>query len=401
MDISVSAVLQRIEETGVIQELLAQAGLVIDWVQTEVIVLGVMLGLGILFCFFGLKLVRLWSALLGLVAGVAAGSVVAYYVTAELGLSAIIGLAAGVILAVLFAVLKRAGMFLISLVLAGAVSMGLLQPKALVFYIVCGVIALAVGLLTIKLAVPVVMIVTAVYGGISAGWAAVSLFHFQEWIGLTAGGVLAAAGILIQFSMESGRRKKQNLRRAAEIREQNSTENEVDRARSILEEELQDTDSDVEYETDEYETDIEYEADVEYEDNIETSGSRTKLSKAKTQGLEILDDFEDLDELDEPDELDVLDEFDEPDELDELDGFDEPDEFDEPDALDDLNDFEDDEDDDDNLAFAQEEEEDGFLDEDLDDDYAGDFDEEIDDIEFLDLDEEESTRRRKSGKNRE
>lgn len=383
MDISVSAVLQRIEETGVIQELLAQAGLVIDWVQTEVIVLGVMLGLGILLCFFGLKLVRLWSALLGLAAGVAAGSVAAYYVTAELGLSAIIGLAAGVILAVLFAVLKRAGMFLISLVLAGAVSMGLLQPKALVFYIVCGVIALAVGLLTIKLAVPVVMIVTAVYGGISAGWAAVSLFHFQEWIGLTAGGVLAAAGILIQFSMESGRRKKQNLRRAAEIREQNSTENEVDRARSILDEELQDTDADVEYETDEYETDIEYEADVEYEDNIETSGSRTKLSKAKTQGLEILDDFEDLDELDE------------------LDGFDEPDEFDEPDALDDLNDFEDDEDDDDDLAFAQDGEEDGFLDEDLDDDYAGDFEEEIDDIEFLDLDEEESTRRRKSGKNRE
>ncbi len=383
MDISVSAVLERIEETGVIQELLAQAGLVIDWVQTEVIVLGVMLGLGILFCFFGLKLVRLWSALLGLIAGVAAGSVAAYYVTAELRLSAIIGLAAGVILAVLFAVLKRAGMFLISLILAGAVSMGLLQPKALVFYIVCGVIALAVGLLTIKLAVPVVMIVTAVYGGSSAGWAAVLLYHFQEWIGLSAGGVLAAAGILIQFSMESGRRKKQNLRRAAEIREQNSTENEVDRARSILDEEFQDTDSDVEYETDEYETDIEYETDVEYEDDIETAGSRSKLSKAKTQGLEILDDFEDLDELDE------------------LDGFDEPDEFDEPDALDDLNDFEDDEDDDDDLAFAQDGEEDGFLDEDLDDDYAGDFEEEIDDIEFLDLDEEESKRRRKSGKNRE
>ncbi len=40
------------------------------------------------------------------------------------------------------------------------------------------------------------------------------------------------------FLMQSGKRQKLHLEKAAEIREQNSTENEVDKARALLDEEF-------------------------------------------------------------------------------------------------------------------------------------------------------------------
>ena len=48
--------------------------------------------------------------------------------------------------------------------------------------------------------------------------------------------LFAVLGIWIQFVLESGKRKKQSLKKAEEIREQHSAENEVEKARAIVEE---------------------------------------------------------------------------------------------------------------------------------------------------------------------
>ena len=49
------------------------------------------------------------------------------------------------------------------------------------------------------------------------------------------GAVLGAAGVLVQLLLESKKRKKLSLKKAAEIRDTQSTENEVEKARAMME----------------------------------------------------------------------------------------------------------------------------------------------------------------------
>ena len=46
---------------------------------------------------------------------------------------------------------------------------------------------------------------------------------------------LGAIGVLVQLLLESKKRKKQSLKKAAEIRNTHSTENEVEKARAMME----------------------------------------------------------------------------------------------------------------------------------------------------------------------
>lgn len=46
--------------------------------------------------------------------------------------------------------------------------------------------------------------------------------------------IFAILGIIVQLLLESRKRKRKNLQKAAEIRETHSTENEVEKARSLI-----------------------------------------------------------------------------------------------------------------------------------------------------------------------
>ena len=46
--------------------------------------------------------------------------------------------------------------------------------------------------------------------------------------------IFAVLGILVQLLLESRKRKRRNLEKAAEIRETHSTENEIEKARSLI-----------------------------------------------------------------------------------------------------------------------------------------------------------------------
>lgn len=205
---------------------------------------GIVVLLGILGCFFGLKLARFWSFLSAFAVGAGAVFAVSMQLTADIRLSGMIGLGAGIVLAILFVVLKRAGMFLTAWVLGSSLSICWIQPKELIWLLVCAGIGLVFALFTIKWYLPVLIFLTSVFGAvcISRGGAVLlgnTGVKLEEWMLILAIVVLAVLGILVQFLMESGKRKKLHLKKAAEIREQNSTENEVDKARALLEEESQ------------------------------------------------------------------------------------------------------------------------------------------------------------------
>ena len=203
--------------------------------QTEIIALAVTAAVGLLICLLGLKIIRVWAALTGLIFGLAVG------VTAGglLGLNGtgvlITGGVLGLILAVLGAALYRVGVFLTVFVLAGSISTYLIVPQDWIGAAVCLAIGLVAAILAVRFVVALTIIVTSVYGAAIAGTA---IYHLLPVTGdvilIVLCVVICIIGILVQLLLESRKQKKKSLQKAAEIREEKSTANEVERARAMM-----------------------------------------------------------------------------------------------------------------------------------------------------------------------
>lgn len=203
--------------------------------QTEIIALAVTAAVGLLICLLGLKIIRVWAALTGLIFGLAVG------VTAGglLGLNGtgvlITGGVLGLILAVLGAALYRVGVFLTVFVLAGSISTYLIVPQDWIGAAVCLAIGLVAAILAVRFVVALTIIVTSVYGAAIAGTA---IYHLLPVTGdvilIVLCVVICIIGIFVQLLLESRKQKKKSLQKAAEIREEKSTANEVERARAMM-----------------------------------------------------------------------------------------------------------------------------------------------------------------------
>lgn len=201
------------------------------WITLVILVLG-----GILWCFFGLKLVRVWSAILGLVLGFGIGSgVAAAFFDLEPMVILIIGIVLGIVFACLGAILYRVGIFLVAWVAGTSAACTIIVPANMTMALVCLAIGLVIALLTLAFAEPVAMVVTGVHGAMILGNVTSLFIPVEgEWVRIVAIAVFALLGIWLQFVMESGKRKKRSLKKAKEIREQQSTENEVEKARAVI-----------------------------------------------------------------------------------------------------------------------------------------------------------------------
>lgn len=302
-----------LQEKEVLPTALERLGMADKLAEIVLISLGITVLLGILSCFFGLKLARFWSFLTVFVIGTGAAAAVAMQITSDETLSGIIGLAAGIILAIVFAILKRAGMFVTAFVLGAALSIYWLRPANLIWLLVCVGIGLVFALLTIKLFVPVLMLLTGVTGAVCISQAGTVLLghagvELERWMVTLAFAVLAVLGILAQFLMESGKRQKLHLKKAAEIREQNSTENEVDKARALLDEEFKEekqAEKEVHTAAVPHAEELEMEFEDEFEDDDEDEEDEEVMKEDLIVTKEIVTEDEDLDkDLDED-----LDEF--------------------------------------------------------------------------------------------
>ena len=303
-----------LQEKEVLPTALERLGMADKLAEIVLISLGITVLLGILSCFFGLKLARFWSFLTVFVIGTGAAAAVAMQITSDETLSGIIGLAAGIILAIVFAILKRAGMFVTAFVLGAALSIYWLRPANLIWLLVCVGIGLVFALLTIKLFVPVLMLLTGVTGAVCISQAGTVLLghagvELERWMVTLAFAVL---GILVQFLMESGKRQKLHLKKAAEIREQNSTENEVDKARALLDEEFKEekqAEKEVHTAAVPHAEELEMEFEDEFEDDDEDEEDEEVMKEDLIVSEEIVTEDEYLDkDLDEDFDED-LDEF--------------------------------------------------------------------------------------------
>lgn len=197
---------------------------------------GVALVFALLNCFLGLKLVRIWGVFAGLVIGFLLGIGVSSAFGLTQTVCLIIGVVLGLILAVCGGSFYLASLFVLAWIF-GAVLLGRYLPlSGIAFWAACLGGGLVIALISLKFAEPIIIIVTSLFGGLTAGT------YICELTGIPAvpweyiiGAVLVIVGTIVQFTLESRKRAKKHIEKARKIREEESTENEVDKARALME----------------------------------------------------------------------------------------------------------------------------------------------------------------------
>lgn len=264
--------------------------------------------IGIFLSMFGLKLIRLWSALLGLVAGAGIG----FAVTELAGLEPMIVVGAtiggGIVLAFLAGFFYRFGIFLLALLTGTYIAILFVNPQDWIFLGVCLAIGLVIALLALKFVEPIMIVVTSILGGVLAGDAIATLAELDNPIfryGIMV--LVAIVGGIIQFTLESGKRKKKNLKKAAEIREQNSTENEVEKARAMFDDAILLDDEPDDKSDDKPDDKPKKEPDLSYLDKIDLDDEEYEDEEESdyVDGYNP-DDYTDLDDLEDDDDFIII-----------------------------------------------------------------------------------------------
>lgn len=264
--------------------------------------------IGIFLSMFGLKLIRLWSALLGLVVG--AGIVFAVTELAGLEPMIVVGatIGGGIVLAFLAGFFYRFGIFLLTLLTGTYIAILFVNPQDWIFLGVCLAIGLVIALLALKFVEPIMIVVTSILGGVLAGDAIATLAEFDNPIfryGIMV--LVAIVGGIIQFTLESGKRKKKNLKKAAEIREQNSTENEVEKARAMFDDAILLDDEPDDKSDDKPDDKPKKEPDLSYLDEIDLDDEEYEDEEESdyVDGYNP-DDYTDLDDLEDDDDFIII-----------------------------------------------------------------------------------------------
>ena len=314
--------------------------------QMEFISLIVIMAGAVLLCLTGLKLVRFWSVIAGLSAGCAAGIAVGAIADLDQTIALAAGAGVGLVLAVLGAWKKQIGGFVTVAVLVFVVSVHLMKPQDFIIYGICAGIGLVCALLSIKFHNFMLIASSSVFGAMASGS---SIFYLQPYkngmIHVALCAAIGALSIWIQLLLESGKRKKKNLLKAAEIREEHSTENEVEKARALVEnlDDFDELDEIIEslpknvlkedkgttvvsmdefddLEEDEVENFKEEKFDVDEEDWEEDVEIEVTADEADaTEDYDFDEDPDDLDDLNDLENLDDLDYLDDDDDIEFLD----------------------------------------------------------------------------------
>lgn len=191
---------------------------------------------GILLCFLGWKIVRLWAVFAGFALGCAAGSTVALMAGLWGNGIWIAGGVTGIVCAALSGWLYRVGVFLIVLTGMTVICITAVNPDNWIKFSVCLLVSLAAAVLSVRFTAILTILVTSVSGAICA---CNSLYGFfsenSELLRIVLTILLAAAGIMVQLLLESKKQKTASLKRAEQIREERSAANDVERARAVIE----------------------------------------------------------------------------------------------------------------------------------------------------------------------
>lgn len=211
---------------------------------------------GLLLCFFGLKLARLFITLNGLLIGFAAGIAAATAINVNKTVFIVIILSCAVVVAALSFFLYKFGVFCTVFTGTAALAFSVtglgggdlaalslnvgIGSREMLTGLAVLVAAVILAAAAVKFVEPMLIIITALNGGISSGIALRMLltaagFSLPVWAGYAAGMLLAVLGLIVQFMLHSRKIGKKEKSYADEIKEKVSVESEVEKARTVLE----------------------------------------------------------------------------------------------------------------------------------------------------------------------
>ena len=195
--------------------------------KEAVIVSAVSIVISVFIGILGLKLIRVWNALLG------------FAVTYLMGLEAVPVLiaagVAGLVFAILNSVFKKFGAFWVCFLGMAGTVLAITNAGNWIMLAVCGAVGLIFAILAMIWFEPFVIIATALAGGFGAGMMIYDLAGLKNvifmWI-ISIG--ITFIGIVIQFIMKSSEINKKQVRRANAIKKETSKEEEIEMARTML-----------------------------------------------------------------------------------------------------------------------------------------------------------------------
>lgn len=218
------------EASGNARELAEQIGA--QPTMEGLIVMGIV---GLLICFFGLKLIRLQAALVGFLMGALIGIGVAW--TAGIsGLTfAIVVFACGAVLAALSFFLYKFGVFCVVFCVCLGMGVQIADPQSTLPLVIVLAIALILAIVAVIFVEPAIIICTGISGGVTAGISAAAAIGLEGiWPGYAIGAVAAILGMVVQFMMHSRKVGKKEKVYAEQVKEADSVESEVEKARMVL-----------------------------------------------------------------------------------------------------------------------------------------------------------------------
>ena len=209
-------------------------------------IIGAMIIVGVLLALFGLKLVKLFTALCGFGIGAAIGAGVVQVMHPSQMTGMIILFGCAVVMAVLAFFLHKLGIFITVFIVSMAIAVTANMPHSLLIAGIYVVVSLILAILAVIFTEPLMIVVTAFTGGMSVGTAVVMLVDlpFAGAARLVIGVVVAIIGMIVQFMMQSRKLGKKEKKFSEKIKEQDSVESEVEKARMILDDFDDDTDED-------------------------------------------------------------------------------------------------------------------------------------------------------------
>ena len=218
------------EASGNARELAEQIGA--QPTMEGLIVMGIV---GLLICFFGLKLIRLQAALVGFLMGALIGIGVAW--TAGIsGLTfAIVVFACGAVLAALSFFLYKFGVFCVVFCVCLGMGVQIADPQSTLPLVIVLAIALILAIVAVIFVEQAIIICTRISGGVTAGISAAAAMGLEGiWPGYAIGAVAAILGMVVQFMMHSRKVGKKEKVYAEQVKEADSVESEVEKARMVL-----------------------------------------------------------------------------------------------------------------------------------------------------------------------
>lgn len=233
---NIGSLIENLENFHLSEEVFYLLGERVALLQINRAVIMVALVMGFLWCFFGLHGIRIWSAILGFVIGYLVFSRVAALFLQDDLIVLIIAVVLGLILVVINARFYLFGAFFYTFIVTGRLALFWLNPQNTMLLAVCIIVALLAAVLVLKQPNILLILVSTVVGGV------VFIVHLREFVYLSDLVVvvftvlLIILGALIQFVLLSGREKRKQLARAAEIRLQQAIASEVEKARNFLDE---------------------------------------------------------------------------------------------------------------------------------------------------------------------